>query len=425
MTGRRSGSERDDAAGMLSAALDAMHAYLHLPSVDHVLFALAVAVSSQLDGDPLWGLIVGAPSSGKTEAVRALDGVADARVNEITPAGLLGWTGTPKRGRRTGLLSRLGPRGFATIGDLSALLAMSDRGARDAVYALLRRAYDGEVVRDIGGVPEPLTWSGRLTLLGAVTAMIDQYSSHADALGPRWLYMRMPETSSEDRRASVVAARRNGRGLAENRARVSEFARAAVDFAVPVAHDATPSPRVERALDDAALVACLGRVAVERESFGQRAIRNVPQAEEPPRLAGQLMQLARGLNGLGLGDRQVARLARRAALDSMPQARRRVLHVLAAGGAATVARVAEEAGLDWKVAKFALEDLATVGVCRGRTVAEETRLGPWALDGPDGALIAGVMAADARETKRRFPTPTPPKKGEGRPTHRPILSEDQ
>ena len=47
----------------LRALRDHLSEYLHLPSFDHVLFALAVAVSADLDiGDPLWGLIIGPPS---------------------------------------------------------------------------------------------------------------------------------------------------------------------------------------------------------------------------------------------------------------------------------------------------------------------------------------------------------------------------
>lgn len=417
MTGRK-GSSIGAASAAVMETLEAMRAYLHLPWADHVLFALAVAVSGGLDGDPLWGLIVGPPSSGKTEAVRALDGVADARVNEITAAGLLGWIGTPTKGRATGLLARIGPSAVATIGDLSALLATSDRGARDSVYALLRRAYDGEVVREIGGAPEPLTWSGRLTLLAAVTPEIDRYASHADALGPRWLYMRMPESSTDDQRASVAAARRNGPGLKQHRAKVQELACMAVEAARPAAREATLSTQIEEQIDDAAIVACLGRVPVERESYGRREIANVPQPEEPPRLAGQLAQLARSLLGLGGEDDDVARLIRRSALDSMPQARRRVLGVLSAGETLTVAEIARACRLDRKVATFALEDLAAVRVCRDMSV-EDSRRGPWTLDGEDGRLVGKVVSADQHETKSRFSTPTPPNMGRGQPTDRP------
>jgi hypothetical protein len=70
-------------------------------------------------------------------------------------------------------------------------LATSDRGGRDAVFALLRRAYDGSASRDISppgrteGEHPKLFWSGRLTVVAAVTGAIDRYTAHADQLGPR------------------------------------------------------------------------------------------------------------------------------------------------------------------------------------------------------------------------------------------------
>lgn len=121
----------------------------------------------------MWLLLVGAPSGGKTEVLRALDDVAHGHLDEITAAGLLSWT-PGRKPRATGLLSRVGDRAFATVGDLSTLLAGSDRGQRDMLYALLRRVFDGRVVRELGNAPEPLRWEGRLTLLAAATQEVDR-----------------------------------------------------------------------------------------------------------------------------------------------------------------------------------------------------------------------------------------------------------
>lgn len=81
-------------------AVEALRRYCHVPDADHALFALAVATVADRDGPPLWGLIVGPPSCGKTEVIRALDDVADGRLDEVTAAGLLSWTGG-KRPRPT------------------------------------------------------------------------------------------------------------------------------------------------------------------------------------------------------------------------------------------------------------------------------------------------------------------------------------
>ena len=59
---------------------DEMAAYLEMRTVDHVHFSLAVAIGGQrLDGDPLWGLLVGAPS-GIDDAPAVAGKIADGRV---------------------------------------------------------------------------------------------------------------------------------------------------------------------------------------------------------------------------------------------------------------------------------------------------------------------------------------------------------
>ena len=51
-------------------------------------------------------------------------------------------------------------------------------------------------------------WEGRLTLIAAVTGVVDSYSSHGDALGPRWVYCRIPEFSAEGKQKAARLARR-------------------------------------------------------------------------------------------------------------------------------------------------------------------------------------------------------------------------
>ncbi|MGI8623711.1 MAG: hypothetical protein ACR2NB_09560 [Solirubrobacteraceae bacterium] len=391
----------------------ALREYLHLPDADHVRVALATAVTAFSEGDPLWTMLVAAPSSGKTEMVRALDDTADAHVGELTAAGLLSWR--PGRGKTpakpAGLLTRLGPRALVTIGDFSTVLAMSDRGQRDQLFALLRRLFDGEVVRDLGSAPEPLVYRGRVTMLAAVTPSIDRFSSHSDQLGPRWLFFRIAEQDSAGRRQTARAARIHGARVAEHRARVRQLADRAVQAAAVDLPDVKITDDLADTIDDAAIVACLGRAAVQRDGYGRRDILDVPVIEEPPRLVGQLVQLARGLLALGHDHDVTGRLGRRAALDSIPQARRRVLVALHEGESLTVSEIARRSRCDRKVARFALEELEAVGLCRrdGPQDEDENPRAAWHLAGVDAQLVAAVIAADETGTKSRYHPPTPPK----------------
>lgn len=62
---------------------------------------------------------------------------------------------------RVGILACVPGNALITFGDLSSLLATSDRGNRDQVFGLLRRAYDGHVTRDV--TPPGGTNKGRRT----------------------------------------------------------------------------------------------------------------------------------------------------------------------------------------------------------------------------------------------------------------------
>ena len=340
--------------------IEAMGEYQHLEDVGHVRVALAGAATAVLDGDPLWLMLVGGPSSGKTEDLRALDGLARS-VDEVTRAGLLGWTGSGKTGRVSGLLTRIGKRGLATVADFSTLLA-GDHTERDRTFAALRRIYDGRYVRNLGQIGQPLVWEGRLTLLAAVTGAVDNYSSHADALGPRWVYCRIPEFSAEGKRRAARLSRDTTGSKAKHRDEVCGLATAAIAQASKsIAEKRTPDALAEKIIT-AAIVATQARAGVPRSGYGKREVLGEVVREEPMRLAGQLEMLTRGLLALRVPTVQVTDLVRRCALDSIDQTRRAALAELVTGEVITVNGMATRLRCDWHVADRALEDLRLIGL---------------------------------------------------------------
>lgn len=365
----------------------------HLPDPAHVYATLAVAATRHDDHEPTWLLIVAPPSSGKTEAVQLLAGHVDDRLDEVTAAGLLGWSKN-RPARPMGILTRIGSHGLLTFSDLSNLLATSDRGGRDQVFALLRSVYDGRVQRDISppasAAVTTLEWQGRVTVVACVTQAIDQFTAHADALGPRWVYVRIPDRSlAAKRRAAALARRRDLRSV---RAEARDLAGRVLDSAKP--GPAVLPDRLAATIEDAALVTTWGRAAVPRSGYGHREIEDLPVIEEPMRVVQQLAGLARGSLAIGLSEVDAERLARRVALDSMPAARRSVLDVLAVIESPNTATVAREAALDRKVTRRVLEDLAAVGVVE-RDGPDDDRTAPvlWRLKGEEGRLIRDVIAS--------------------------------
>lgn len=323
----------------LEQVMDAVRAYVDVTDDEagFVHAALAVAVSKALtDEEPLWAMLVGAPSSGKSEAIRLLDELADLRVDELTRAGLLSWsTGGGKKAKRSGILTRIPSHALLTVSDFSTVVTASDREGRARMYGMLRVVYDGHVYRGIAGEPagdgNELEWSGHLTLIAAATPAIDQASSFEGALGERWLTLRLPESDA----ARAIARARYAVDRDYLSAHRAEAQRATRELVLAarnrIPHD-LPAALVDRLVNLAVFIAH-ARTGVQHEGTGRyRVILGVPTPEEPMRLVGQLTRFCRCALALGLDQHQALELASRIGLDSVPLARMRVLRAVLEAG---------------------------------------------------------------------------------------------
>jgi hypothetical protein len=352
----------------LADVLSAVRKYLDVTPDEsaYIIVSLAVAVAKELDDEePLWVILAGASGSGKTEAIRLPALVADARVDELTRAGLLSYA-PGRKARRTGLLARIPSVAFATISDFSTVVTMGDREARARMFGMLRVVYDGRVYRSIGGAPasqgDALEWEGHLTLLAGATNAIDTHLSFEAALGERLLLFRVDESDADRARRRTV--------FSTDRERVPELRKHAQELAATLvlhAREQIPkrlSDETRDAIVDAAVFCAHARTGVQFEGTGKyRVPVGYPAPEEPMRLAGQLYRLARCLVALGLTESQAAALAIRAACDSVPLARFKALREVADSELATVSSVwrAIGRGNRWG-AKWELMALEAIGM---------------------------------------------------------------
>jgi hypothetical protein len=365
---------------------------------DRADFAGAVCATRDGDGEPLWGMMLDAASGGKTEVVRMTAGVRDEMLDEFTSASLLSFS-KAKNPKAVGKLLRIPAKALITIADFSTVLAMSDRGMRDQLFSDLRRVYDGELSRDLGNMEAGLRWRGRLTLLAASTPALDEYSSHADKLGPRWLYHRSPDTAMADRRAGA-GRRISERELTANRAQARKLFTPMVLAARAAYPHIVLTDAAEAALGDAAVVAAVCRTPVPRDGYGRREITGLPATEEPYRLAAQLKSLARALIAMGVAEQDAVASARVRAMDTVPPIRVRVLRVLCQGGArAGVAAIGRACGADRKVVRRAAEDLRALGItaCPAEDASDEEDTAQARVFGASGQERAKLwMMAESR-----------------------------
>jgi hypothetical protein len=122
----------------LTDALKVFGHWLYLADAAPVLVTAAAVVANLAEGDPVWLLLVGPPSGGKTEILSSL-----IRLPYIVPAATLTeaalLSGTPKRektaGATGGLLRRVGDFGILLAKDFTSVLAQnraSFAGMREA-----------------------------------------------------------------------------------------------------------------------------------------------------------------------------------------------------------------------------------------------------------------------------------------------------
>jgi hypothetical protein len=389
--------------------IQAMSERLYIEDDAHIWVSCACALSNYLDAAPLWIMIVGSPSGGKTEMVDALGHVADYQIKDLTEASLLSWSsrkrafvdatgtgGTARDNYPTGILIRVGERGFVTFSDYSTVLAFSDHGRREGLFSALRTIYDGEYSRDQGTRLQPLVWAGRLTFLAACTQVIDHYTAHNSVLGDRWLYVRLPEmdqkTELEMQRKAMLAYGDPDDGEWDKAVRY--VADEAIKDALPRLLDTAVPESVMDEISRVAYVSCLGRAGVKRD---RGEIVGYPIIERMPRMTKQLMTLAKCLLALEAGEDRTVALCKRVALDSMPEQRRRVLEVLVNNRLGdnfllNTASVSRLASLNRTATRKTLEDLQAIGL-----VESDQADDPEEHNGQRGAARFWLLASETAE----------------------------
>jgi hypothetical protein len=228
-----------------------------------------------------------------------------------------------KRTRSPSLLKRIGD-GYIVIPDLSTVLAMRSDN-RDQIFSDLRCIYDGELRREFGTSEneDDHQWEGKLTVLAAVTPLIDGYHSVQQSLGERFLMTRVSRPSVQA--AELAMANDGNSGDTNLRSVVTE-----------VCGDIHTIPKVEREqrawIAAFAEIIATGRTHVQRSPYGAKEIQAIPVPESPIRLSVQFQQLAKGsaaLDGRDVLDTTDLVLVERVGFDSLPPVRcAAILHSL-------------------------------------------------------------------------------------------------
>lgn len=357
---------REYKTAQLEQILERCRHWLFMPDTGPLEMVLGAIAANKIPGDPVWLLLVGTPGSGKTEVLNTVVKVPDIhQVAILTEASLL--SGTPKRdseGAKGGLLREVGGFGILQVKDFGSVLSLN-RDSRGPILAALREVYDGAWTRYVGSDGgRTLAWAGKCGLVGGATPSIDGFYAVMSILGERFTYYRLPQTS-EDGKAekALIHAGHETEMRAELAGMVADFFRT-LDFSKPV--EITAEERDK--LVQLALFTTRCRSAVERDSFSSREIQLIPGAESPTRLVKVLSQLLRGFQVIGVTPKRAWELVEKAALDSMPALRQKVvLAMLEADVDTATSDLATRLGYPTVTARRTLEDLACYGIVKRKS----------------------------------------------------------
>jgi hypothetical protein len=337
--------------------------WLYLPDAGIIHVTLGAIAANLLPGPPIWLMLVGPPSSGKTEPVMAcskLPGVHFAAT--LIEAALL--SGSPKRERAAdatgGLLRAIGDFGIVVCKDFGSVLSMN-RDTRAATIAALSEVFDGSWTRLIGtDGGRTLSWTGKVGFLGCVTPAIDSAHAVLSAMGERFIYYRLPAADPELQALRAIQNTGHyvemGRDLADA---VSGLFRAVKLEGIEI----TTMEAASRFVSLAALVA-QARSSVERDGR-TREVELVPEAEMPARVAQELIALDDGMRIIGTKPEERWQLVCKVAFDSLPALRRRLrFAAIQSETHCTTADFALLVGHPTSTARRALEDLAAHSILR-------------------------------------------------------------
>jgi IclR helix-turn-helix domain len=337
---------------------------------------LAVVAANQLEGDPVWLLLVAPPSSLKSEIIRALIKLpAVYPLSSLTAQTLAsGYEG--QNGREPSLLLKLREqrKRVLTLKDFTTVLTMH-RDKRAEILSQLREVYDGQYRKEFG-TGKVVDWNGKLGLIAGVTPVIDTQYTVTQLLGERFLLYRLvPDDPVSVAQRAIQQQGTESAFRNEIPEVVARFFQGLTFVQVDI-----PEP-IESRL--AALAAFTARARSGVMWSPQGEIEYIPAPEGPGRIAKQLATLAKGL--AIVRETTIVTAADyltlfRVAEDTAPAQRRTFIDCLVkldADGPQETKVIADATGYPSSTTRRYLRDLAAMGLV-DRSSVEKNR-DQWAL----------------------------------------------
>jgi len=161
--------------------------WLFVPDTDRIDVVLAVALSNQYKGLPLWLFIIGSSGDAKSEIVATLDGMPNLiKIDQITPKTLA--SGAKEGGKKVHDLGEelQNKSTILLFKDLACLTTLKSDDKRE-IWGQFRTLYDGEINKKTGSGVHTLYKNCHVTIIACMTKLFKQEQLVKEQLGTREL----------------------------------------------------------------------------------------------------------------------------------------------------------------------------------------------------------------------------------------------
>ena len=345
---------------------------------------IAAIVANFLEADPLWLLLIGPPSSGKTELLNTISKLPFIyMLSNLTPSTLISGK-QKKNGFDPSLIYLLNDK-IIVMKDFTTVLDMRPDNKKE-ILSQLREVYDGYYSKAFGssnGGEVKKEWSGHIGFLGACTPAYDKHYAVIGTMGDRFLLYRCGD-DDVGIDLGLVALEALG-GEKPMREKMQQAAQRYFNqfkgkdfYHIPV------EDGIKRRIATLATLCASFRCPVSRDHW-DREIDYKPQPEGPQRLSKQLFQMALALT-YAYGEKEinefilatVAKIAR----DLMSDNRRSVIEFLYRNSSSplTTTEIATAVDLPSNTALRLLEDFMVLKVLkRERESTEQGKPYYWSM----------------------------------------------
>lgn len=270
--------------------------YQYMEDTGVIDVSIASILSNQLQlGDPVWMLIIGASSGGKSQILRPISmstGLAH-RVDDLTENTLLSGITTTDPTKSPSLLHKIGNHGVIVISDFTVIMSKNSE-SRNAILSQFRMLYDGEMTKHIGNKPEPVTWKGYLGMFAGSTPSVYKHFEEVADMGERFIYYRMKEFSKEKATRLAISTTINTKQIDVILSEAyKEYMTSVAQTYLSIKDTMVISDKMQDRIIEVAMFAERARTNASKDWQGN--INRIPVCAFPMRVAKQLQSIARAM----------------------------------------------------------------------------------------------------------------------------------